>query len=145
MQYPGGGDGLRCIAPPRWWPGVDGCFTNLLMLLSRPGAGALASRRLTNRRRLSAGHVEFVRVLVGGVGPAFALHFRAPLLLGESPLVSGLGPFRWAATLWNVQSVAYERGKSLLGGLLVLLLTPSRARHDPNAARGIQSRGQSSP
>jgi hypothetical protein len=85
-----------------------------------------------------------VRVSVG-VGPALALHFRAPLLLGESPFVGGLGSFRWAATLWNVQGMAYESGKSFLGGLLVLLLTPSRARHDSNVAQRIQPRRQSRP
>ncbi len=104
---------------------------------------ALASRCLTNRRRLSGGHVEFVRVSVG-VGPALAFHFRAPFLLGESPLVGGLGSFRWATTLWNVQRVAHESRKALLGVLLVLLLAPSRARDDSNVAHRIETRRQSS-
>jgi len=140
--------GRRWPALHRASPGMAGCGRlrhQLANAAFHDGAqGALASRCLTNRRRLSDGHVEFVRVSVG-VGPAFAFHFRAPLLLGESPLVGCLGSLRWATTLWDVQCMAHERGKPLLGGLLVLLLTPSRACDDSNVPHRIQPRRQSSP
>jgi hypothetical protein len=75
---------------------------------------------------------------------SLALQLSATLLLSEASLVRGLRPFRWATTLWDVQRVTHQRGKSLFGGLLVLLLASSRARDHANAAGRIQSRRQSS-